>query len=134
MKTTTITFTHTIPLERIADLLICALEGGSNHWITSIEIGKGVSTIEPKSIEDYLQYAIEQDGWSITLRDKEIFWRERKPHYVAYHVTLPKLIAGLRHMAEEHPRHFLNFLNEDEDAETGDVFLQISTFGEVVYG
>lgn len=127
MKTTTIDFTHTISLERIADLLICALEGGSNHWITSIEIAprKDASTGEPEKITDYPQYAIEQEHWSITLGYAPMFRR---------HVTLPKLIAGLRLMATQHPRHFLNFINEDEDASTGDVFLQLATFGEVIYG
>lgn len=125
MKTTTIAFTHTISLERIADLLICALEGGSNYWITSLEIGKGASTSEPKKIGDYPQYAIEQDGWSITLYGKNLALGS---------LMLLNLIAGLRLMATQHPRHFLNFLAEDEDAETGDVFLQLATFGEVIYG
>jgi len=37
-------------------------------------------------------------------------------------------------MAEKYPRHFHNFLEENDDAETGDVFIQCCLFGEIVYG
>jgi hypothetical protein len=121
MKTTSINFTHTIPLERIADLLICALEGGSNHWIDSIEI-----TYNAEKTEGYPQYAIDVEGWSITLYGKNT--------EALGSLMLLNLIAGLRLMSTQHPRHFLNFINEDEDADTGDVFLQLATFGELIYG
>jgi len=41
---------------------------------------------------------------------------------------------GLQVMAEEYPRHFADFMSENEDAETADVWLQCCLFGEVVYG
>jgi len=37
-------------------------------------------------------------------------------------------------MAEKYPRHFANFAQEAEDAETGDVFIQCCVLGEIVYG
>ena len=44
------------------------------------------------------------------------------------------LQQGLAIMAEHYPHHFNNFIEENEDAITGDVFLQCVVFGEVIYG
>ena len=40
---------------------------------------------------------------------------------------------GLQLMAEDWSRHFQAFRDENEDAETGDVFLQLCVFGDVVF-
>jgi hypothetical protein len=44
------------------------------------------------------------------------------------------MAKGLQVMAEKYPVHFNNFDSDNFDAETGDVFLQCSLFGEIVYG
>jgi hypothetical protein len=41
---------------------------------------------------------------------------------------------GLQVMANQYPRHWNNFINDNEDADTGDVFLQCCLWGEVVLG
>ena len=41
---------------------------------------------------------------------------------------------GLQTMAEKYPRHWGDFIRENEDAITGDVFIQCCLLGEVVYG
>jgi hypothetical protein len=35
---------------------------------------------------------------------------------------------------ERYSHHYADVLNENDDADTGDVFLQLCLFGEVVYG
>jgi hypothetical protein len=37
-------------------------------------------------------------------------------------------------MQEQYPRHFSNFISENYDAETGDVFLQCCLLGKVKFG
>jgi len=37
-------------------------------------------------------------------------------------------------MASEAPRHFADFIAENDDAETADVFLQCCLFGRIVFG
>jgi hypothetical protein len=37
-------------------------------------------------------------------------------------------------MADKYPRHIADILSENDDATTGDVFLQLCLFGDVVYG
>lgn len=44
------------------------------------------------------------------------------------------LKEGLSLMAEKYPKHFSYFMDENEDANTGDIFLQLCVFGEVVFG
>lgn len=41
---------------------------------------------------------------------------------------------GLVVMSQKYPKHFSNFIQECEDAETGDVFVQCCVFGELVFG
>jgi hypothetical protein len=37
-------------------------------------------------------------------------------------------------MAADYPRHFADLVNENDDADTGDAFVQCCVFGEVIYG
>lgn len=41
---------------------------------------------------------------------------------------------GLALMAEFSPRHFADFMNENDDDVTFDVFVQYCIFGKVIYG
>jgi hypothetical protein len=45
-----------------------------------------------------------------------------------------RLITGLHLLAEKYPKHFNDFVTENEDADTGDIYLQLCLFGEVVFG
>ena len=49
-------------------------------------------------------------------------------------IRKPDLVNGLAIMAEKYPRHFADLLNENDDADTHDVFMQCVVLGEVVYG
>lgn len=51
-----------------------------------------------------------------------------------YSVNLRTLKKGLKLMAEQHPDHFSDIVNETDDSTTADVLLQLSTIGEIKYG
>jgi hypothetical protein len=51
-----------------------------------------------------------------------------------YDLNVSALRDGLQRMADKQPRHWQDFIEENEDAGTGDVFLQLCLFNEVVYG
>lgn len=51
-----------------------------------------------------------------------------------FHLTLQGIKRGLTVMAKKEIRHFADFLKEDGDDVTADVFLQCCLFGEVIYG
>ena len=51
-----------------------------------------------------------------------------------YPLTLESMKAGLAVFQEKAPHQFKAFMEENEDALTGDCFLQCCLLGEVVYG
>ena len=122
-----------IPWTRIQDLLCCALEGGSNYWylITSFRKPKSMPVrTDDKQIFRHLDYPVNPRG-ALTFSVKHEELGNMKKRYILNRKTIQ---AGLRIMAKNFPRHFTNFQQENEDADTGDVFLQVCLFGEVVYG
>ena len=44
------------------------------------------------------------------------------------------MMKGSQIMANKYTWHFDNFINDNADAETGDVFLQCSVLGDIVFG
>ena len=117
-----VTVKHNIPDERIQDLLCSAFADSSNYWIKKIEY------IYPrgKSREDFTYSHIELPlhGGSIIVTNVD--GEER---------TLDRnsIERGLKLMAEEYPKDMSDFLNENDDAYTADLFLQLCLFREEVY-
>lgn len=113
----------TVPQERILDLLICGVEGGASYWMTvegNWNAGKD-GWLENKISKGTLNFSNRQateEGEGVKIR------------------TIDKLSleAGLQLMAKKYPKHFNDFMNDNEDADTGDVFLQLVVLGELIYG
>ena len=51
-----------------------------------------------------------------------------------HHLTIADVEDGLKLMRDRYPRHFADLMEEDDDLITGDVWLQLATFGELIYG
>lgn len=105
--------------ERIKDVLIGAFEGGSNYWywITD-QSHKG----HPADvIMDH------EDGWVKIKDDEEGCMGE-------FTLTKQALYDGLQKMANQYAFHFNDVMEENDDAVTADVLLQMALFGELVYG
>jgi len=49
-------------------------------------------------------------------------------------LTAEKVRAGVAVMAAKYPHHMKNLLEDNSDAETGDVLVQCSLLGDIVYG
>lgn len=118
-----------IPTERVQDLLCNALEGGSNYWyeIMSFNYPNGQ---DKKSLNIEFQH-IELpffEGGSLTIRDNE------EAHKGDLILDLKAIEEGLQIMVAKEIRHFADFISENDDAITGDVFLQCCLFKEVIYG
>lgn len=119
-----------ISLERISDLLCSAFEGGSNHWMKigdCHEPGTWVFSSHDKPDHHFDQdYPLNPGGY-ITIVERE--------DLTAYHkLDLAKIQKGLTIMSKAYNWHFRDFIQENDDAITGNVFLQCCLFGEVVYG
>lgn len=107
--------------ERIKCLLCCAFEGGSNYWIDTVEI--------PSKQER------EKAGAE--------FWHESPLYGLElgvicetgrHFLNRATLELGLAILKLDQPRHYADFMAENDDADTGDVFLQCCLFAEVIFG
>jgi hypothetical protein len=125
-----ITIKKDIPLSRIADLLCDALEGGANYWY-SIEKYIKPPKITFRSGENdicaHLDYPLNKGG-AILIQSLA------EPEKGLLRLDLPVIQRGLELLASKKPAHWADFLNENNDADTGDVFLQLCLFGDVIYG
>jgi hypothetical protein len=118
--TTTVKFSD----ERIEDLLCGALEGGSNYWYN---ITGEVNPTNFKYPHPHLKLPM-TEGCGLLIGDVEDAEIEPKL------LNRESLAKGLKTMAEKYSHHFKNFMEENDDADTSDVFLQCCLFGEIVYG
>jgi len=129
--------------ERIADLLCAGFEGGSygvGYWCRIMEYQ------DPPPIADaYRANEYPPDltilgprytdwpllGGAVICRRYE---EETDEEWTPLVLDGAAIARGLRLMMEKHPRHWAAFLTEQEDAATGDVFIQLCLLGEVEYG
>ena len=51
-----------------------------------------------------------------------------------HNITLDNVRKGLELMRDQYPRHYADLVEENDDLITGDVWLQLAVFGEVIYG
>ena len=133
MKDTAITINRPVSITHhmIAGLLCTSFEGGSGYWARA-ELAYNPTDADMKDEATYgdwtgyAYYMVNHPDFKFTLTDLE----EGESHTV----TLETLKKGLKVMAKDYSRHFDDFINENDDADTGDVFLQCAVFGEVIYG
>lgn len=105
---------------RLSDLLCTALEGGSNYWYLISD--------RDNATKDLAYHEVPMAGGFLVFKD-EIYEATQE-----LQLNFEKMVNGLKIMATLYPRHFKDFVNENEDAVTGDVFLQCCLFGEIKYG
>ena len=51
-----------------------------------------------------------------------------------HYLTMENVQKGLELMRDEYPHHYADLMEEEDDAITGDVWLQLAVFGELIYG
>lgn len=121
----TLSVTIQVPWSRIDDLLCSAFENGSRYWAVCTSSKDPPAEQHRAKVEYNYQKCMYPGGYCM-LRDIEA----EKTYRLDYTV----LLRGLSTFAQKEPKHFADFMSENDDAVTGDVFLQCCLFGEVVYG
>jgi hypothetical protein len=118
--------------QMVADLVCTAFEGGIGYWAQIIGYKKpekifqwGLSDVLGGTVYRYVQYPMSEGG-AVLLRDAE---GDDK-----WELNLENIKTGLSVMASKYPRHYQNFINDNSDAITGDVFIQCCLFNELVFG
>ena len=127
----TVTMQVDIPLLRIADLVSAGIEAGSSatFMVAGYEKPPLVAfRYYEKELIKHLDYPLNEGGAVLlVVRCDDDDTRE-------YPLTLEAMKAGLAVFQEKAPQQFKAFMEENEDALTGDCFLQCCLLGEVVYG
>ena len=111
-----------IPARRIKDLLAAGMEGGINYWAVITGYEGDTKGVEFKHIEMPFK-----EGGAVLLEE------DHEENSGTLRLDLESIRRGLHLLALEYPTHMTDFLNENEDACTGDVFIQCCLLGEVRY-
>jgi hypothetical protein len=132
-----VTVEYAIEHKRVSYLLIAAFEGGANYWYRIEGYEEPSATPIWVQKDDLSQFKHAwfalAPGGGIKLSD---FYGQDGDERGMTVKTLrtADLMRGLQIMARDYPQHFANFREENDDGETGDVFLQLCMFGKLVYG
>lgn len=125
------------PTQRVLDLIIDALDSGAiSYWLRGPVVVNLPEGFEPDAL-----------SW---LEASAKPWTCRRCYFAPLvaggSLVLPvedgtdavldigAVTRGLQVMESKAPRHFADWLSENEDAITADVFFQCCAFGELVYG
>jgi hypothetical protein len=115
-----------ITAQRIADLMVTAIEGGINYWCGECRLITP-HPFEPKDGGNWYADAKVWGGdFTIRLVDTE--------NAADTYLTRCHFEDGLMRVAREFPERFLAITDEQYDAEDADVFVQLAAFREVRFG
>lgn len=133
MENVVIKIEQVITQQRIEDLLCGAFEGGSDYWAIT-----GVTKEQKDAVKAEYSFEVATRGGEIEVFDVEdtktklgVINEER------IRKAFELMAKGENEKGESEPHlteHLQQFLDECEDAVTGDVFLQLAVMGEVVFG
>lgn len=124
--------------QRISDILVGAFEGGSNYWmasataITPIQKDSWKAEGEKLGIKDAVaRYQVVPFIQGNGLKIKEFTPTDKSRELV---LNIESITKALELMSVKHSRHFSDIIEENDDAETSDVLVQLAVFGQIVYG
>lgn len=98
----------------VVGLFISACEGGSNYWCAKLTPVKDKGDAYESMLTGFVLTDSEDGGKTVI-------------------VTPAKILKAVRLFPKKAPYQFAQLLSENDDADTGDQFLQLCAFGEVRY-
>ncbi len=141
----TFKITEAVPVQRVYDMLVSAFEGGSNYWYM---LEERIEPPMPYTFTDKMWndkreadptwiHSLEipfNEGGALLLSDEQADEPRITEAKDFFRLDSAALEKGLQTMARDHREHYADFLKENDDAITADVFLQCCVFGDVIYG
>ena len=126
-----------ITKSRVMDLLVTALEGGSNYWYFASDYKEPSNE---SAVPNGEWHSVERCPWGdghVVICDREAYHENGGTDVgiKTWILNEDAMKRGLELMAsEKYIHHYSDFVQGNEDANTADIFLQLSLFGEIVYG
>jgi len=127
-----------IPILRLADLICEGFEGGVGYWAQIVNYDEPpelkytmdkLSGDKNPHIYKHIDYPLNAGG-AVYVQEVD----SGKDTDTIHRLDYEALMRGLKVMQEKAPRHFANWIAENDDSETGDVFIQCALLGDIVYG
>lgn len=116
------------PHQLFSDLLVGALEGGSNYWYFLPDLSMvGRRKGEPWSVA--IGRAVWHEGAAVPVADTN----EKEGTRLGT-LTKASMEKGLDLMMRKHPRHYADLIGGNDDAITADVWFQLAVMGQLVFG
>lgn len=124
-------FKVTIPIKQsiVDEVLICALEGGSNYWYIVNE--SLCTTPEKFERSGHVHYEILDkvyQGGTLPVFDAE------NDEEKLGDLTRESIQKGLDLMSKDHSETLFNIIDENYDANDADIFFQLCVIGEITFG
>lgn len=117
--------------ELIADMLCTALGGGSNYWYLLGDINRKYFVKGDTLVDNLARSFVADRGYKLAVYDIES--DEDEPDLLGY-VTYTSIENALSSMARDYPKTYASIMSDNMDGEDADVWFQIATMGEVVFG
>lgn len=114
----------------ICYLVVGAIEGGSSYWCRSYEH----LVIPPDVPKDGVVPYGHPEFWEGDFVIKFTYDNPDDDGLISKEIRPENLQVGLQTFADKYPSHYGDWVSENYDAETSDVFLQCLLLGDVVYG
>ena len=119
-----VTVEHEITEDRLDDLVVTALESPP-YW------HKYLNERYNGAKDGWILEVLKGDGFKISNGREE---KEDSSDYKEGVLNMETAHKALKLMAKDYPEDLADFINENEDAITGDIFLQLAILGDVIYG
>ena len=122
---------YTITEDMVENVIVSALEGGSNYWYFV-------------DVEDFEQDLPPKNGKALTERISEAVYKNpsfKMPVYdvedeedVLGYLSQKNLRRGLELCAKDYPEVFKRLTDDEIDAEDADIIFQLTVMGEITFG
>lgn len=125
----------TVSEQQRGNMLVGAIEGGSNYWY-EITI-KGIEEIERFVPSEFKDQAFSVRLWNAIKAGAEIpvhSSQEGKRLKEVGKISLASIAIGEQSMADNYLHHFCDIVQETDDATTADIWFQLAVMSDVVYG
>jgi hypothetical protein len=125
------TITFNVSDETISDLLCTALEGGSNYWYLLGHVDTTHFVKGDTYVDNLMRSFIADKDYKLDVYDIES--DEDEPDLLGS-VTYLKMGIALSIMSKDYPKTLGNIMSGNMDGDDADVWFQLATMGEVVFG
>lgn len=121
-----IIITTSVSTEKVQDTLCSAIEGGSNYWYMIVKV-------DGRELAEFL-HEIPFKGGALYISEYADGYGGKYAQEKPFKLDAVAIVKGVQAMAMNHPKQFADMVNDNGDADTGDVLLQCCVFGELIYG